>query len=296
MPSQAKTGQPYPEIPHFQLHHSKSSIPKPIVQSFPSMIGNYERIMNINQPMLLNLNENDMGKFVYRIIPMDRLKELFNMKRNALVRPILWSDPWENIVFKSTVEINGVQGTFGDIDNCYGQCWTYHTASDAMWQIYSRDGKGVRIKIQIENLVKMFKDQIGKWTNAQCAIGKVEYLRQKKFNEYLASPFPSGLNQESYFETLLKKRTTFIHERELRILFFSEDKNDQKRWFSGNRNLFHLDFDPAQMIEQIMLHPATAIDKVNTTKEEVSAATGFPIDKIIASKFYRPPEKITISL
>lgn len=247
-------------------------------------------------PTLINLSDENLDQYVYRIISIDRLIELFNIKKNALVRPVLWKDPWENIVFKSPVKINGEFGSFGDLNKCYGQCWTYHKASDAMWQIYSPDGKGVRIKVKVRNLAKLFEDQIGKLTPTQCAIGNVDYLSPKDFKLYLKDPFPQGLNQESYFATLLKKREAYEHEKELRVLFFSGGIDDDEKWFSSNRDLFYCDLDPIQIIEQIRLHPSIKGDEIKKIKNLIVKKTNFPIRKIIPSKLYQPPKLITINI
>lgn len=250
-----------------------------------------------SEPMYLGLSESDLDTKVYRIIPIERMFQLFHENKNVLVRPKLWSDPWENLIFNSTFKRDDQIVDVEYKDRIYGQCWTYETASDAMWQIYSPIATGVRIKTSIRKLANIFCGQMRKWTHSQCAIGEVAYLREKKFEMYRKDPFPHGVNQESFFDSLLKKRNAYKHENELRILFTSSDDNDDApEWFSDDGNLFFSDFDARNTIEQIMLHPGLDPALGDVMKTSISNATGFPIDKIKRSLLYKKPDPITVAL
>jgi hypothetical protein len=51
--------------------------------------------------MYLNLEESDFSTYIYRTIPLNRLYELFQDNENALVKPSLWEDTFENFVLKT---------------------------------------------------------------------------------------------------------------------------------------------------------------------------------------------------
>ena len=70
--------------------------------------------------------------------------ELFEGRKNALVLPSKWQDPFENVILNAVVRTaSGESGKFSFHEDIYGQCWTLHTASDAMWRIYSdKEGRG----------------------------------------------------------------------------------------------------------------------------------------------------------
>lgn len=42
--------------------------------------------------MYLNLEEQDLDKYIYRTIPLKRLFQLFDENQNTLVKPSLWED------------------------------------------------------------------------------------------------------------------------------------------------------------------------------------------------------------
>lgn len=75
---------------------------------------------------------------VYRVIPRHRFFELFSERKNALVLPANWDDPFENFILRSQVQTaDGKIDKFLLHNKLYGQCWTLHKRSDAMWRIYS---------------------------------------------------------------------------------------------------------------------------------------------------------------
>src|SRR5205085_12257493 len=77
-------------------------------------------------------------RYTYRIIPTERLFELFANKKNVLVKTKKWDDPFENFILQARLMLpTGEHATIGFRNQFYGQCWTFHKASDAMWRIYS---------------------------------------------------------------------------------------------------------------------------------------------------------------
>jgi hypothetical protein len=156
----------------------------------------------------LNLAKKDYDKPIYRIIGKDRLMELFQKEKNTLVHPSKWDDPYENFILKSKVRMkSGEVKAFDLHENVYGQCWSRHKASDAMWRIYSPNKDGIRIKTTISKLLSsLYYGGINKpsWS---CVIGKVEYLTENKLNKYANSIYVNGaLSKENLFRSLLVKR------------------------------------------------------------------------------------------
>jgi hypothetical protein len=94
----------------------------------------------------LNLPMSHIDRPVYRIISVKRVIELFQRRQNVLVKPSLWDDPFENFILNSHILIEGRKLTLRSRNYVYGQCWTRHAASDAMWRIYSPEKNGVRIR------------------------------------------------------------------------------------------------------------------------------------------------------
>ena len=127
----------------------------------------------------INIPDKDIDTYIYRIIPLERLYQLFESKNNALVSPRSWEDPFENLLLKSRVKINDKFFSFAqDRDLVYGQCWSQHTASDAMWRIYSPKSNSVRIRTTIKRLyMSLYQNLHPSLSYEKCYIGKVEYPR-----------------------------------------------------------------------------------------------------------------------
>lgn len=94
------------------------------------------------------IKQPDYSTKIYRIFSTNRLIELFEKKENALVKPELWDDPFENFILK--IPEKGSKSKPNK--RGYGQCWTLNFESDAMWRIYSPDKNGVRIQTTIRKL------------------------------------------------------------------------------------------------------------------------------------------------
>ena len=61
--------------------------------------------------MYLNLAEKDFDKYIYRVVSLERLVELFVSKENTLVKPKLWEDTFENFILQSPVQLSsGLEG------------------------------------------------------------------------------------------------------------------------------------------------------------------------------------------
>ena len=84
-----------------------------------------------------NMTASELDQPVYRIMPVHRLLECFQKKKLVLVPPKKWDDPFENMLLSAKVVIGS--GEPSDMlptrDKVYGQCWTLHRETDAMWRI-----------------------------------------------------------------------------------------------------------------------------------------------------------------
>lgn len=83
--------------------------------------------------MYLNLDEAEYHDNIYRIIPFDRFIELFDSRKNTLVKIEKWEDTFENLALRSKLRFpDGSQIELDTHERLYGQCWTTSKASDAM--------------------------------------------------------------------------------------------------------------------------------------------------------------------
>ena len=228
--------------------------------------------------------------FVYRIIPVCRLFELFEKKQNVLVKPKMWEDPFENFILQSNVKLStGQLATLDVRDHIYGQCWTLHSASDAMWRIYSKDAQAVRIRSTVQVLAESLGHACGSLSYIEAFIGEVKYLPNKRLIQYARDAFQTATIPYSrmFAQTLLVKRPAFKHEREVRLLFFSSDANCAKD------DLYAYDVDPHTLIDQIMIDPRLQLEAANALRDEIKAKTSFkgPIKR---SLLYATPPNLVI--
>jgi hypothetical protein len=227
----------------------------------------------------INVPRSDHDKFVYRIVGLCRLYDLFQHEQNVLVKPERWDDPYENL--RAQLQPSGSQY------HCYGQCWTLQRASDAMWRIYSPgpvkepDKRAVRIRSTIR---KLLESLIRSGDSTDVAfIGRVRYLSTPKLTAYVREACTPYSSARSAAETLLVKRPAFKHELEVRLLLISS--NDA----NAESGLYRYDVDPNALIDQIMIDPRVDDAAAEALKAEIRSKTQFR-GEIKRSLLYAPPK------
>jgi len=236
--------------------------------------------------MQLNLTTKDNNRFIYRITTIDRLKQLFNENKKSLVKPELWDDPFENFILKSPVSLKSNEVVEYILhESIYGQCWTFHKASDAIWRIYAPNKKGVRIRSKVSTMKEQFEKAHPENTDARCCVGKVRYLSSSRMKKVANSTFDDyGIGVDNLFGSLLIKRPAFSHEKEFRLLYFEIDDTKSKT------QIYEYPVDPHQMIDQIMLDPRFSLKEAQLLEADIRSSTGFE-GKILRSLLYAAPRR-----
>jgi len=195
---------------------------------------------------------------IYRTLSVERLFEFFENKQNVVVRPGLWADTFENLALYSQIDAAGETGQFEFKDDIYGQCWTLHSASDAIWRIYSQGTNGIRIKSTVGKLFDSLAiSEYG--MQGETFIGKVNYLSDIELKDFAASHFvSSGLNSRSIAETLTVKRNAFVHEKEVRLIYIADSRLQTP--------VIKYDIDPHDLVDQVMIHPQLPKDQAKRLK------------------------------
>jgi hypothetical protein len=247
----------------------------------------------MNSDNYLNLSAHMRDKFVYRIISIERLFELFASRQNVLVKPKKWEDPFENFILRCRIQLpDGRYATFGFQDKFYAQCWTFQSASDAMWRIYSRTSDAVRVRSTIRKLFESLRRNCGEWARDEAFIGRVEYLDEKKLERFAKGVLRSDegfLSMRLFAGTLLVKRPAFRHEREVRLIFTPHDKN------KADSDLFPYPVNPNELIDQIMIDPRMSAEAASSLKKKIGSRTGFS-GHVVRSLLYAPPPSWVIPL
>jgi hypothetical protein len=228
--------------------------------------------------------EGKLNSYIYRVIPLHRLYELFTNRENVLLRPSKWDDPFENFVLNAHAKLlDGEIVRFGFNNDFYGQCWTMKKASDAMWRIYSPSSDAVRIRTTVRKLGESLGSTLGEWAHVQAFVGRVSYLSEKALLKFGNEIFADGLMAgEPLARTLLVKRLAFDHEKEVRLLYFRKEEE-------SSSDLFPYPVDPHALIDQIMIDPRMDKGKVEDLKAQIRQQTGFQ-GSIKRSLLYAPPD------
>jgi hypothetical protein len=240
---------------------------------------------------ILNFNEYvDFETPVYRVYPIERLLELFNQQKNTLVKPKMWDDPFENLVFQQTANNQADQEIhFDGIREClYGQCWTLNIEeTDALWRIYSPSKNGVRVKTTLKKLWDGFYNERHPSAMISFFIGKIIYESATEIQKYFEEP---GNLQEIFssdatgiVNTILIKRKEFEHENEVRLVFRADDKK-----YDITKRIYQYDFNPINMFDEILFDPRFDDGIYEIMKSEFNRR-GFtnPIEK---STLYQAPK------
>jgi hypothetical protein len=234
----------------------------------------------------LNLKDEELDKPVYRIMPVNRLLQCLEEKQLVLVPPSKWDDPFENWLLSSKVKFLST-GESGDMDGIrnkiYGQCWTQHRETDAMWRIYSSDTNGAKIKTTPRKLLEALKGGNTQSGDVSCFIGKVQYQTQTDLTSSLTSINVFDTNGSGIAESLLYKRREFSHEKEVRLIYTE-----------GNGPVYPFNIDPSDMFDEIVFDPRVDKHLFSAYKAAV-VAMGF-LGKVTQSTLYRPPQGLLIKI
>lgn len=228
---------------------------------------------------------------IYRIFPRNRFLQLFKENQNALVLPAKWDDPFENVFLQAdVVSANREKGRFGFHDDVYGQCWTLETASDAMWQIYSREKDAVRVRTTVEKLISSLMSAHGKWAAATCFIGRVSYLSESKLKEFGRTAFKDYSGSEAIARSLLVKRRAYKHENEVRLIYI--ERSGTKH---GN-GVYTYDLNPRDIIDQVMVDGRVSYQEFVPFKEQIMTLTGLSDKQVKRSLLYRRPKGFLVEI
>lgn len=166
---------------------------------------------------LIDLEDDETA--IYRLIEVHHLFELFESKTLILVAPKLWDDPYENFLEHCygivPDEPNQRYDYSGYAKLIFGSCWTLNQDNDATWRIYSPDKRRVKIKTTVNKLHNIVRQ-----LNVHYYLGKVSYLSESEIKCNISRAIKAGtfFIDDMIRDFYLKKRDTFVEEREIRLL------------------------------------------------------------------------------
>ena len=242
---------------------------------------------------MIHISPKKMDTPIYRVFSKYWLIEALTKKKNALVKPQLWDDPFENFIFKLKAKTKrGDSVSFESIrESFYGQCWTFSVKeTDALWRIYSPKKDGFRVKTTIRKMFETFYDIKNPLAMTAFYVGRILYEDEVDIKTF----FEDSVNLETLIldqsgngqiETLLVKRLEFEHENELRLILAAD-----KSWIDTTQNSYEFPIDINFHFEEILADPRMDDDDANCFSNSVKEirALGYtnPIEK---SKLYQIP-------
>lgn len=221
------------------------------------------------------------NKKIYRIFEKEHFFEMFKEKKNTLVLPHVWEDPSENLILKSLIKNIKNDGTveWGEYGptlkyGSYAQCWGAHEAPDAMWHIYSNKKCAVQVETTVGKLIDDLRAACKKTENPgeTCRVLKINYRHETELNNQCIK-MRSWSPEELINLSLIIKRKAFEHEREVRLLFISNNEDPQK-------DIYKYPVEPHALIDQVILDPQMCPCKYTRFKEEIMERTGLNAGKI----------------
>jgi len=202
---------------------------------------------------------------IYRVMHVERLIEILILQKLTLRQPKQWDDPFENFMLMS-----GNRRERSYPADIFGQCWSLHEESDAMWRIYAPEKTGIKIKTSVSNLFSQFwiAPEVSDTSSRSCYIGKVDYFEKDLLKKVAMMNDPGlekkePLNGKFIATKLLLKRKEFMHEAEVRLIYldhFDRGKGMLSPTLSSlvqlsDNQSFQFTVNTETLIEEIMIDP-----------------------------------------
>lgn len=246
----------------------------------------------VHENKYINFQREELDQPIYRVIRIENLLEILCHKRTILRKPLLWDDPFENLLTRTPFQLsNGTQISFKDVMlGFYGQCWTLIEESDAMWRIYAPHKDGVKIKTNVKKLLDSIYDINFHSANGSFFIGKVFYETREDimnvFSEIRIDEMTQLMKDEIWQALmLLIKREEFKHESEIRLLFRSNERQ------YTDAKVF--DIEPNGLFDEVIFDPRMNNDLYVTYATQILPSLNYK-GKVGKSHLYDPPSVIKL--
>lgn len=235
----------------------------------------------------INLDSKALDKKIYRIFPIGRFIQLLTTKKLTLVKPKLWDDPFENFMLSARFKFGGKVDEMSAQNFVFGQCWTWHRETDAMWRIYSPNKDGVRLSSTPRKLLNALAKSNPQHWELKCFIGQVNYEIKKNMKDKLSEIDIFNTNGSGIPKSLLIKRKEFSHEKEVRLIYVGDEEH-------SNRDIFEFSINPSSDIDRVLFDPRQS-DELRKSYIKAIRALGYD-SQIRRSSLYDPPESFTFGI
>lgn len=239
-------------------------------------------LQNMHLIKSAKLNEDTK---LYRYVSFRQFLDFVETKKTSLSRIKSWDDTWEVPSAKLPTQIDDGPIRLSFWNHCesmFGQCWSLHHESDAMWRIYSPQKEGVVIQTSVKKFSLMTDIKFA-------ALGPVIYYNDLKvvMDEIYLHP---GQEEYGRFTEGFLKRKAFEHEAEVRLVT-ADDTNCLVQRLSDGATRFYIDLDPLEFIQGITIDPR-ADERYVEVIQKYCERMGFTIQPA-KSSLYSDPYKQT---
>jgi hypothetical protein len=182
---------------------------------------------------------------LYRYMTFPQFVSFLETKQTYLTKISMWNDPWEAALDKVPVRYDNGKVELPKYSihmDTYGQCWTLKRESEALWNIYSPNKDGVKIKTTAQKL-RMISD-----------------IRRGYFDKVTYTDYKKIKVKDHVFGATLLKREAFEHEREARLLINSQAYDG----IGKDQTHMYFELEPKGFIEEIVIDPRAHDWLVNT--------------------------------
>lgn len=218
---------------------------------------------------------------MYKYIRLDYVLNMLETKKLRFDNIKKWEDVYENFVDKEEIILLNSEREEMHSRVYYGQSWTVQEESDAMWRIYSHVGQVARVMTVYPLLFHVLGEYIDKNKDNPLwpTIDYVFYADENEINEWLLSNTPMNIWAfiELQNEGIFIKRSEFEHEKEVRVILISDNKEE--------KGYVELDFDPNQLFREIVIDPRANEEEFMRQRDHL-IERGFDGSKIRKSTLY----------
>ncbi len=221
-------------------------------------------------------------------MPIHRVLQILENKQLVLVKPKKWDDPFENALLASAFETaDGERGSFLAKESVYGQCWTLHRETDAMWRIYSANKDGVRVSSTPRKLLDALKKSEKNYPELRCFLGQVTYLPKIRLLKKLSGINLLKSDGSGIAESLLYKRTEFSHEKEVRLIYSGADGECPS-------DIYPFSIDPNIAFDRFTFDPRMN-SELRAAYRLAFASKGYQ-GRVTVSILYKPPAGLVFKM
>lgn len=212
--------------------------------------------------------------YLFRIMPLRYVVDLFESRELHFTSPRSWDDPYERFL-----NHRGSQHVFA-------QCWCKRSVSDAMWRIYSSDFSSLRISTTREKLMQVGA-RIKATSVAKYKLQDVEYRKENDLHlalEKIAEELHEKFSMEKAMEALFIKRDAFDFESEVRAIAFLQPSRNEIA-----STALRVGVDPHNFVESITFDPRADPAYIKVVTFFLRKSINFT-GKIFQSSLYRSRE------